>query len=113
MYAFASALEQIPIILAENSGLDPIDAITELRSKHDKGLYTYGIDAHTRMLVDTVKAGIIEPLIVKEHVLKTAYETAATILRINEVIDRRKAKRYLEDTLKELKEKREERKIPD
>ena len=33
---FAEAMESIPVVLAENAGLDPIDILTELRSKHEK-----------------------------------------------------------------------------
>ena len=114
MYAFASALEQIPIMLATNSGMDPINAITELRSKHAEGLHEYGIDAYSGRVADMYELGVIEPLVVKEQILKTAYETTAMILRIDEIIDRRMARRYLEDELKELKEKKhEESRIPD
>ena len=34
---FANALEFIPLTLAENAGLDPIDILTELKAKHDEG----------------------------------------------------------------------------
>ncbi|MEK6871965.1 MAG: thermosome subunit alpha, partial [Nanoarchaeota archaeon] len=34
---FANALEFIPLTLAENAGLDPIDVLTELKSHHDRG----------------------------------------------------------------------------
>ena len=33
--SFADALEVIPITLAENAGLDPIDTLAALKSKHD------------------------------------------------------------------------------
>jgi len=114
MYAFASALEQIPIMLATNCGMDPIDAITELRSKHAEGHHEYGVDSHSKQIANMYELGVIDPLPVKEQILKTTYETSAMILRIDEVIDRRHERRYLEDKLKELKEKKhEERKVPD
>jgi len=113
MYAFASTLEQISIMLAMNSGMDPVNALTELRSKHAEGRHEYGVDANSRQIADMYKLGVIEPLAVKEQVLKMAYETAATILRIGEIIDRRESKKYLEDRLKELKEKKHEIRIPD
>ena len=34
---FADALESIPLTLAENAGMDPINTITLLRSKQQKG----------------------------------------------------------------------------
>jgi len=113
IYAFASALEQIPISLAINSGMDPADALTELRSKHANSLHHYGIDMYSRRVADMYEAGIIDPLPVKEQILKTAYEIAALILRIDEIIDRRSAKRYAEDHVREIREKKYEIKIPD
>jgi chaperonin GroEL (HSP60 family) len=91
--AFANSLEVIPILLTRNSGLDSTD-ITELRAKHVEGMYEYGIDVFSKDLVNVIEAGLIEPLVVKEQVLKTCAEVASTIIRINDVIDRRYAKRH-------------------
>lgn len=35
--AYAEALEIIPFTLAENAGMNPINVVTELRNKHNKG----------------------------------------------------------------------------
>jgi T-complex protein 1 subunit delta len=43
-YAFAEALEVIPITLAENAGLNPIAIVTELRNRHVRGERTAGIN---------------------------------------------------------------------
>jgi len=94
MQAFANSLEVIPILLARNSGLDPTDIITELRAKHVGGMYEYGIDVFSKDIVNVIEAGLIEPLVVKEQVLKTCTEVASTIIRIDDVIDRRYAKRH-------------------
>jgi T-complex protein 1 subunit delta len=42
--AFANALEVIPITLAENAGLNPINIVTELRNRHALGEKTAGIN---------------------------------------------------------------------
>ena len=94
MYAFANTLETIPRLLARNSGLDPVDIITELRSKHVQGSHEYGIDVFSGGVVNVYESGIIEPLAVKEQVLKTCTEVASIILRIDDIIDRRYAKRH-------------------
>lgn len=94
MQAFANSLEVIPILLARNSGLDPTDIITELRAKHVGGMYEYGIDVFSKDIVNVIEAGLIEPLVVKEQVLKTCTEVASMIIRIDDVIDRRYAKRH-------------------
>ncbi|MDH5663529.1 MAG: thermosome subunit beta, partial [Candidatus Bathyarchaeota archaeon] len=44
---FAEALEAIPTTLAENAGLDPIDIISELRARHEKGEVWAGVEVHT------------------------------------------------------------------
>jgi archaeal chaperonin len=85
--AFADAVEVIPRTLAENAGLEPIDILVELRSKHDiaenKNL---GINVFTGKLQNSIAEGVIEPIVVKEQAIKSAAESAAMILRIDDVI---------------------------
>jgi len=83
---FAESLEVIPLALAENAGMDPIDTLTELRSKQVKGSKWVGIDARTAKIVDMSKLNIVEPLSVKEQIIKSATEVASMILRIDDVI---------------------------
>ncbi|MBS7658555.1 TCP-1/cpn60 chaperonin family protein, partial [Candidatus Bathyarchaeota archaeon] len=90
--AFAEALESIPMTLAENAGLDPIDIITELRAKHDKGEKWAGIDVFSGKVADMSKFDIYEPLAVKMQVIKSASEAATMILRIDDVIAASKTK---------------------
>ncbi len=84
--AFADAVEIIPRTLAENAGLDPIDMLTDLKSKHDKGGKWAGIDVFEGKVVDAWKAGVIEPLKIKTQAVKSASEVAELILRIDDVI---------------------------
>ncbi|MGQ9719023.1 MAG: thermosome subunit beta [Nitrososphaerales archaeon] len=83
---FAEALESVAITLAENSGLDPIDAQVELRAKHAEGKKWYGIDALEERIADMYEKQVFEPLSVKEQVIKSATEVASMILRIDDVI---------------------------
>ena len=83
---FAESLEVIPLALAENAGMDPIDTLTELRSKQAKGSKWSGIDARSAKVVDMSKLDIVEPLSVKEQIIKSATEVASMILRIDDVI---------------------------
>jgi len=83
---FAESLEVIPLALAENAGMDPIDTLTELRSKQAKGSKWSGIDARSGKIVDMSKLDIVEPLSVKEQIIKSATEVASMILRIDDVI---------------------------
>ena len=85
--AFADAMEVIPRALAENAGFDPIDVLVELRSAHDKETGKYmGINVFTGKVENSISNGVIEPIVVKEQALKSAAESAAMILRIDDVI---------------------------
>jgi len=85
--AFADALESIPLSLAENAGLDPIDIMVELRSKHeDSANKWYGVDVFSGKIKDMKALNVIEPLRVKSQVLKSATEAASMLLRIDDVI---------------------------
>lgn len=86
MMAFSEALETIPRTLAENAGLEPVEIITELRAKHDKDGYNYGVDVFSGKVADMFALGIIEPVKVKEQALKSSFEATAMILRIDDVI---------------------------
>jgi len=85
--AFADAMEVIPRSLAENAGLEPIDVLVELRSAHDKedGKYK-GVNVFNGKVENSLENGVIEPVVVKEQAIKSAAESAAMILRIDDVI---------------------------
>ncbi|MEM1976589.1 MAG: thermosome subunit beta [Nitrososphaerota archaeon] len=97
MLAFADALETIPRTLAENAGLEPVEILTDLRAKHERGSNSYGVEVFSGKVQDMVKAGVIEPVKVKEQVLKSAFEASAMILRIDEVIAASKKKEGREE----------------
>ena len=84
--AFANAMEVIPKTLAENAGLDQIDSLVSLRSQHEKGVKTSGLDMDTGKPVDMLKLGVVEPLRVKTQAINSAAEAAIMILRIDDVI---------------------------
>ena len=83
---FASALEFIPATLAENAGLDPIDVLTELKSKHDAGEKNAGLNLFNNKVEDVLEAKIIEPYKIKTQAISSACEVANMILRIDDVI---------------------------
>ena len=84
--AFANAMEVIPKTLAENAGLDQIDSLVSLRSQHEKGVKSAGLDMDTGKPVDMLKLGVVEPLRVKTQAINSAAEAAIMILRIDDVI---------------------------
>ena len=84
--SFANALEIIPRTLAENAGLDPIDMLVELRSAHETGKKTVGLNVYEGKAVDMREAGVVEPLRVKTQAIASAAEAAVMILRIDDII---------------------------
>ena len=83
---FAEALESIPLTLAENAGMDPIDTLTNLRSKQLKGEKWIGVDVMKAKVANMKSSDIIEPLAVKQQIISAATEAACMILRIDDVI---------------------------
>ncbi|MGC8993905.1 MAG: thermosome subunit alpha, partial [Pyrobaculum sp.] len=83
---FADAVEHIPTILALTAGLDPVDAIAELRRRHDNGEVAAGVDVHGGKITDMAAMNVWDPLIVKKQVIKSAVEAAIMILRIDDII---------------------------
>ena len=83
---YAESLEAIPLTIAENAGMDPIDTIISLRAKQSGGKKSIGINAKEGKIGDMYSLDIVEPLVVKEQIIKSATETACMILRIDDVI---------------------------
>jgi thermosome len=87
---FAEALESIPLTLGENAGFDTLDTQVELRERHSVQGSWYGVDVLGKGVKDTFRLGVIEPLALKEHVVRAAAECACMILRIDDVIASRR-----------------------
>ena len=83
---YAEALETIPLTIAENAGMDPIDTMANLRAKQSQGRKWTGIDARNTKIADMLAMDVIEPVVVKEQIIISATETVNMILRIDDVI---------------------------
>lgn len=86
--AFAEALEAVPRTLAVTAGLDPLDALIELRARHDAGEHTTGIDltAETGAIADMAAREVLEPLAIKRRAIGGAEEAATMLIRVDDVI---------------------------
>jgi thermosome len=84
--AYASALEVVPIALAENAGLDPIDVLIDLRKAHKAGNKYAGINVFTGKVVNMRKENVLEPLRVGKQAISSATDAAIMILRIDDVV---------------------------
>nr|WP_089819201.1 thermosome subunit beta [Halomicrobium zhouii] len=84
--AFADALELVPRTLAENAGLDSIDALVDLRAAHEDGDVSAGLNVFTGDVVDTLDAGVVEPAHAKTQAVSSAAEAANLVLKIDDII---------------------------
>jgi len=89
---FAEAIETVPLTLGENAGLDPIDILSDLRARHEKGEKWAGVDVFEGKVKDMKKLEVYEPLAVKKQAIKSATEAATMILKIDDVIASGKTK---------------------
>lgn len=91
--AYAEALETVPLTIAENAGLDPIDIMVEIRSKHaNPENKWFGVQVKTGKIADMLAENVIEPLRVKLQVIKSATEAANMLLRIDDVVSSKGSK---------------------
>lgn len=68
MKAFAQALEAVPLALAENSGLEPIEALTEVKARQvAEGNPYLGIDCNDVGTLDMREQNVFETLIGKKE----------------------------------------------
>jgi chaperonin GroEL (HSP60 family) len=90
--AFADGLDGIAEALAENAGMDPVDAVIRLRAlnKRHKSKRlrngVIGINVLNGTFEDAFAAGILEPLAAKMQSITSAGETASMILKADDVI---------------------------
>ena len=84
--AFAEALESIPLILAENAGMDPIDIIADLEKEHENNNIFMGVDVINKGIFDANINKIFEPQKTKTRAIESATEVANMVLRVDDVI---------------------------
>ena len=87
MRAFSEALEAVPIALAENSGLPPIESLSAAKARQLKeGNPHLGIDCLQRGTSDMKEQRVFETLIGKQQQLLLATQLVKMILKIDDVI---------------------------
>ncbi|MFB6150289.1 MAG: thermosome subunit alpha [Haloarculaceae archaeon] len=85
--AFADAVDVLPRTLAENTGMDPIDALVDLRAEHEsEGIAGIISEGQTGVIDDPVELGVLDPAAVKHEAVESATEAATMIVRIDDVI---------------------------
>ncbi len=86
MEAYAEALESIPRILAENSGMDPVDALVEIRNAHANGQIYVGIDALNGRVADMKELNVVDTYRGVKNAITAATETATLIIKTDDII---------------------------
>ncbi len=86
MEAFANALESIPRILAENSGMDSVDALVEIRNAHKSGKISIGVDALNSKVGDMNKIGVVDTYRGVKNAIAAATETAVLVIKTDDII---------------------------
>jgi thermosome len=85
--AFADAVDVLPRTLAENTGMDPIDALVDLRAEfEDTGRAGIIAEGQTGIIGDPIEYGVLDPAAVKREAVESATEAATMIVRIDDVI---------------------------
>lgn len=85
--AFSQALDTIPMLLAENSGLDPIETLSLLKSTQIKTkTSTIGVDCLANNSNNMKELFVVDPLIGKKQQILLATQLCRMILKIDNVI---------------------------
>jgi chaperonin GroEL (HSP60 family) len=101
---FSEAVEEIPLTIAINAGMDRVDTMTRLREKvssqcdvkneksrkrahrDDNNYHSYGVNAIERKIDNMMSKRVMEPLMVKEQILNTAVEIITLLIRVDDVL---------------------------
>lgn len=83
---YAEALEIIPRILAETSGLDATSMISNLVAAHENGKASAGLDLNEGEIIEADKASIFDLLSIKHWAIRLATDAVSTILRVDQII---------------------------
>eukprot|EP00232_Nephroselmis_pyriformis_P023766 CAMPEP_0182855680 /NCGR_PEP_ID=MMETSP0034_2-20130328/1986_1 /TAXON_ID=156128 /ORGANISM="Nephroselmis pyriformis, Strain CCMP717" /LENGTH=536 /DNA_ID=CAMNT_0024986683 /DNA_START=96 /DNA_END=1706 /DNA_ORIENTATION=+ len=87
MRAFADAMDAVPLALAENSGLQPIEELTAVKAKQIATGNPYlGVDCNDEGTNDMVKQNVFETMIGKQQQILLATQVVKMILKIDDVI---------------------------
>merc|ERR1712212_1038006 len=84
--SFADALEAVPLALAENSGLDPIKTLTEIKAKQvSEGNPALGVNCMELSSGDMKKQAVIETLHSKKSQIQLSSQLVKMILKIDDI----------------------------
>merc|ERR1712217_46212 len=89
MKKFADSLEQIPLILAENAGMEPIEEISHLKHQQITTIcHSIGVDCNNLGTNDMKHQNVLETLIGKKQQILLATQMCKMILKIDDIISK-------------------------
>jgi chaperonin GroEL (HSP60 family) len=104
--AVAKAFESIPRQLARSAGMNEIDTLAELRSKHVEGETSIGVDVNNAQLADMSEVKVLDSLAVKKALIEASFGTALTVIQVDKYIKCRELpepEKYYAERIKKTK----------
>ncbi|CBH15910.1 CCT-theta, putative [Trypanosoma brucei gambiense DAL972] len=86
IHKFASSFEVVARTLAEVSGFNGTDVVTQLEIDHNAGKVHNGVGVEDGTTIDSLEAGIVEPYLTKYWAINLATEAVLTVLQVNQII---------------------------
>lgn len=87
MRAFAEALESIPMCLASNSGMHPIETVADVRKRQlEGGNHKLGVDAYSASVQDMSELKVFETESSKIQQIELATQVTRMILKIDDIL---------------------------
>lgn len=83
---FAASFEVVARTLAEVSGFNGTDMVTQLEAAHNAGNKYYGVNVEDGSTIDSVAQGILDPFLTKFWAIRLATDTVLTVLVVNQII---------------------------
>ena len=83
---YASSFEVLARKIADVSGFNGSDVVSQLQADHFKGKKHHGVSIEDGLTLDAVEAGIVDPMRIKFWAIKLATDCAVTVLQVDQII---------------------------
>ena len=84
--AYAEAMESVPVILSESSGLDALAMLNSLKASHALGNKNDGVGVKRGQVADMQAEQVTQPLLVTMSAVQLATEFVSSILKIDDIV---------------------------
>ncbi|XP_068941064.1 T-complex protein 1 subunit theta-like 2 [Petaurus breviceps papuanus] len=91
--AFARALRSLPVILAENAGVQGADVLAQLQGHHQAGNTVMGVGYEGT--INVTEEGVFDPFIVKTRGLQVAADVVLELVTVDDILIAKKIGEYI------------------